>query len=575
MTGVPEKDHGEASRGGLQAAAAFVRDRLRRPFSFYLISLLLVAIIPSFIFSFVILKRSVDAQEQVVTSLLKASTGSVTRIVEREVEGMLTTLKVLSTSNAIELRDMRAFYNRASVALADTDSNLIVIDRSQNQRLNTRLPFGAPLGRASDPESIELAFKNKGPLVSGVFFDNTDGRWAFNVYLPVRLPTGESYLLALTQNADGMAKAVNRDTLSPGWNAALVDGSGKVIVSSDAAVKPGAAFFLDKLPAISIGVANISENGADYRVATEFSVVTGWRIVAWAPRAVVDAPILWSFLWLSLGGIIFASLAVAGSLTIARLLSQGVKLLAMDARRLGAGEPIKPRRYMITEVEDVSSAFARAAAARTKAEGEIHFLMREVAHRSKNQLTVIQSMLNQSASSTGSASEFAEAFRKRIAGLARSTDLMVANAALGVDFRELAQGQLQPFAPDDPQRVVLSGPAVRLETQVAQMLGMALHELATNATKHGALANATGVIRLDWSVYDGMIAIRWREEGADIAAPPEQASGRTGFGTVVLERMLGMALGAELERTMHPDGIEWTIRIPRGGRGDAPAETGS
>ncbi|NRP72100.1 Blue-light-activated histidine kinase [Ensifer psoraleae] len=579
MTEVSGKDQGEASRGGLQAAAAFVRDRLRRPFSFYLISLLLIAIVPSFIFAFVILKRSVDAQEQVVTSLLKASTGSVTRIVEREIEGMLTTLKVLSASSAIELRDMRVFYDQASVALADSDSDLVVIDRNHHQRLNTRLPFGAPLGRASDPESIELAFKNKGPLVSGVFFDNTDGRWVFNVYLPVSLPTGESYLLGLTQNAAGMAKAVNRNTLSPGWNAALVDGEGKVIVSSDAAVKSGEVFFLDKLPAISIGVANISENGTDYRVATEFSVVTGWRIAAWAPRAVVDAPILWSFLWLSLGGIIFASIAVAGSLTVARLLSQGVKLLAMDARRLGAGEPIKPRRYLITEVEDVSSALARAAAARSKAEGEIRFLMREVAHRSKNQLTVIQSMLNQSASSTENASEFAEAFRKRIAGLARSTDLMVANAALGVDLRELAQNQLQPFAPDDPQRIVLSGPALRLETQVAQMLGMALHELATNATKHGALANATGVIRLDWSVSDGMIAIRWREEGADIAAPPKRAPGqapaRTGFGTVVLERMLGMALGAELERTMHPDGIEWTIRIPRGGRDDGAAETGN
>ena len=82
MLKAPEKSDGEVSSGGLQAVAAFVRTYLRRPFSFYLLSLLLIAIVPSFIFSFVIVKRSVDAQEQVVTSLLRASTGSVTRIVE-------------------------------------------------------------------------------------------------------------------------------------------------------------------------------------------------------------------------------------------------------------------------------------------------------------------------------------------------------------------------------------------------------------------------------------------------------------------------------------------------------------
>ncbi|MGF6254247.1 sensor histidine kinase [Ensifer sp. LBL] len=570
MTGVTEEGKRRASNG-LAAMVDRARHGLTRPFSFYLTSLLLVAIVPAFIFSLVVLKRSVDAQEQVITSLLQASTGSVTRIVERDIEGMLTTLKVLSTSRAIEDPNLQAFYERASTALAQTDSYLIVIDRKHEQRLNTRVPFGTQLGKGSDPDSIERAFTNNGaPLVSNVFFGKTAGKWVFNVYLPAKLSTGEEYLLALTQNAENMAKAVNRDTLSPGWNAALVDGAGKVIISSDAAVKAGKPFFLDKVPAISIGVRNIKENGTEYRVATEFSVITGWRIIAWAPRSIVDAPAVWSFLWLSLGGIIFAGIAIAGSLAIARLLSQGVKLVAQDARRLGAGERIEPRPHMIAEVEQVSAALARAAAARTKAESEIRFLMREVAHRSKNQLTVIQSMLNQSVYSAESAADFADSFRKRIAGLARSTDLMIANAAQGVDFRELAQNQLQPFTPDDPRRVILSGPPLRLETQIAQTLGMALHELATNATKYGALANTTGVVKLSWSLEDEGIAIRWREEGADLAGKPSDPI-RKGFGTLVLERMLGMALNAVLERTMHADGIEWRITVPRqAGEDDAP-----
>ncbi len=100
-------------------------------------------------------------------------------------------------------------------------------------------------------------------------------------------------------------------------------------------------------------------------------------------------------------------------------------------------------------------------------------------------------MLAQSANSAEEPSDFVEAFRKRLAGLARSTDLMVANAASGVDFRELVRTSFSRSCRPRSDRVVLSGPALRLDAQMAQTLGMALHELATNAIKHGALANQT------------------------------------------------------------------------------------
>ncbi len=543
--------------------ADFLRITSRRRFSFYLAVLLLVAIVPSFIFSIVILKRSSDEQEQVVASLLKASTGSATRIIEREVEGMLTTLRVLSTTQSSERHDLRNLYDRASSALAGTDSNLLVIDRSHNQLFNTRVPFDTPLQKSADPKSVDEAFAKQGPLISNVFFGNTAKKWVYNVYLPVKTPNGNTdYLLTLTQDAESMAKAVNRDTLSPGWNAALIDGAGNVIVSSDTKVAAGQPFFMDIVPALQVGVGQATHDGVAYRTVTEFSLVTGWRVVAWAKMSDVDAPALWSYLWLSLGGVIFAGVALAGSAAIARILSQGVKQLARDAHLLGAGRSIPVRRHMISELEVVSSALAEAAQARAKAESEIRFLMREVAHRSKNQLTVIQSMLNQSLNAAENPADFADAFRKRITGLARSTDLMIANAAQGVDLRELAQNQLQPFIPDDPSRVRLYGPAVRLDTQVSQTLGMALHELATNATKYGALANGKGVVALDWSLTSTHLLIDWKESGADIS-PETLSSVRKGFGTMVLERMLGMALDAKLERDMRKDGIEWRVTIPR------------
>ncbi|WP_075290763.1 sensor histidine kinase [Pararhizobium arenae] len=542
--------------------AADLRHRLRRPLSFYLTALVIIAIVPSFVFSLVILKRITDEQDRVMTALLKGSTGAVTRVVEREIEGMLTALKALSPGNQIDPADLAALHARAVAALADTGNNLLLIDRTGQQLLNTRVAFGSPLGPASDPKSISQAFQSGEPLVSDVFFGRTAQRWVYNVYLPVRTPSGQpDYLLTLTGNADGMRKAVNRDVLSPGWNAALLDRTGKLIASSDPSLAVGKPFFMDLAPALNVGIHEASHDGVAYRTVTEFSMSTGWRIVAWAKSSAVDAPVFWSFLWLSAGAVLFAGFAVAGSTLIARVLAQGVKMVERDARLLGEGQPIAPREHMITEVETVSQAIADAAQARAKAENEIRFLMREVAHRSKNQLTVIQSMLNQSVTSPESRQDFADTFRKRIAGLARSTDLMIANASQGVDFGELARNQLQPFIPDDPARVRIFGPSVRLDAQVSQTLGMALHELATNATKYGALANGDGTIDLAWTSGDEDVVIVWRERGADLSDIP--SSPRKGFGTMVLERMLAMALGATLKRSMHDDGIEWHITIPR------------
>ncbi|WEZ84943.1 HWE histidine kinase domain-containing protein [Rhizobium sp. 32-5/1] len=392
-----------------------------------------------------------------------------------------------------------------------------MIDRSHNQLFNTRVPFGTTLRKSADPQSVDAAFLSGKPLISDVFFGNTAQKWVYNVYLPVKTPAGNTdYLLTLTQDAESMAKAVNRETLTPGWEAALIDRAGNVIVSSAAGVPVGKPFFMEIVPALQVGVGEASHDGTAYRTVTEFSLVTGWRIVAWAKASEVDGPALRSYLWLSLGGVIFAGLALAGSAAIARILSRGVKQLARDAHLLGIGRPVPARRHMISELEVVSTALSQAAQSRTKADSEIRFLMREVAHRSKNQLTVIQSMLNQSLNTAENPADFADAFRKRITGLARSTDLMIANAAQGVDLRELAQNQLQPFIPNDPARVRLYGPAVRLDTQVSQTLGMALHELATNATKYGALANSKGVVALDWSLTSTHLRIVWRESGADI-----------------------------------------------------------
>ena len=534
---------------------------MHRPVAFYLVCLILVVVIPAFLFSIVVLKRTNEAQERIFESLLRTSTGAVNRAVEREISGMFSTLNFLSTSESLQTGDYAALHGQATKALEGTDIYFLVVDEAMRQRVNTRVAYGTPLGAVSEPVSARLALARDERMVSNLFFGRTAQQWVFNVYQPMRLANGEHVLLTLTKNAEALRRAVNPDILSPGWNAAVLDAEGTVIVSTEEGQRTGKPFFLRVVPSLRIGVSSMRSDGINYQVVTEFSSLAGWRMIAWAKASDVQAPAVSSFLWLTIGGAVFATLAAVGAFGIARVLSRDVRLLAYDARRLGQGERIAPRRYAISELETVSRALAEAADARVKSENEVRFLMREVAHRSKNQLTVIQAMLNQSAASAENATDFAETFRRRVAGLARSTDLMIANATQGVNLMELAKNQLKPFTPADAERVRITGPAVLLDPQASQTLGMALHELSTNATKYGSLANETGIVSLSWTVAGEDLNLVWRESRAVIDKEAIAAS-RKGFGSVVLERMLGMALDAKLDFLVHDDGIEWRVTIP-------------
>lgn len=441
------------------AGPAESRRRMHHPVAFYLVCLILVVVIPAFLFSIVVLKRTTEAQERIFESLLRTSTSAVNRAVEREITGMFSTLNFLSTSESLPKGDYATLHAQASKTLQGTDIYFLVIDQAMKQRLNTRVPYGMPLNVASEPVSARLALSRGERMVSDLFFGRTAQQWVFNVYMPVRLANGEPVLLTLTKNADALRRAVNPDVLSPGWNAAVLDSAGTVIASTDEKQKTGQPFFLRVVPSLRLGVSTMKGDGVDYQVVTEFSSLAGWRMIAWAKSSDVQAPAVSSFLWLTIGGAVFAALAAISAVGIARVLSRDVRLLAHDARRLGQGERVAPRPYAISELETVSRALAEAADARVKSENEVRFLMREVAHRSKNQLTVIQAMLNQSAASAENASDFAETFRKRVAGLARSTDLMIANATQGVNLMELAKNQLKPFTPADAERVRITGPA--------------------------------------------------------------------------------------------------------------------
>jgi two-component sensor histidine kinase len=547
---MPEAASTTAEKGG--------KPRRSRPIALYLFVLALVALVPAFTFSAILLQRNNEAQERVVEALIVGTSRSIVQAVEREIVANITTLRVLATAPTLLQRDFRSFHARVAAALDYTGASIYLLDSDFMSIMSTRTEYGAPPVPSSDPEAARRAFENNGIVVSDLVVGAVSQRRVINILMPVPLEEGEPMLIGFNRDADQLAPALLANKLPAGWHVALVDRKGDIIAASPGGGRTGDPFLLAGADSLASSSGWSQLGDSEYQAVVQRSPLTGWTLVAWAPRELITQPLAEAFGSLLVGGVLLAALVIIIIYWVSLQIGRSVRDLEADARRLGAGEEVPVRAYPITEIANVAAAIGDASHRRKAAETEVRFLMRELAHRSKNQMTVIAAMAKQTARGASSVPEFVHSFEKRIHGLASSTDLLLAHGVAGVDLRELLSHQIDPFCPVDSDRVVLAGPAVRLNTQAAQILGMAGHELATNAVKYGAFAGEYGRLRVEWRREGGVLALHWRET----AGPLPDRKHRRGFGTTVLENMVGRSLGAEVERQIHADGIEWRFRIP-------------
>ncbi|MGH9806742.1 MAG: sensor histidine kinase, partial [Terriglobia bacterium] len=193
-------------------------------------------------------------------------------------------------------------------------------------------------------------------------------------------------------------------------------------------------------------------------------------------------------------------------------------------------------------------------------EGEAHLrlLMRELTHRSKNLLAVIQAMARQTARHAGSTEGFLNRFSARLQALAASHDLLVRESWHGASLRELIQSQMTAYSDSAEAQVAFDGPAVALKPEAAQNLGLALHELMVNAVKFGALSVPDGRVSITWALRDQTLTLEWREQ----FGPKVKIRRKKGFGSMVIERNLARALDAKVDLDFNPGGLRCHIVIP-------------
>ncbi|MCG7391762.1 PAS domain-containing protein [Microvirga sp. ACRRW] len=219
------------------------------------------------------------------------------------------------------------------------------------------------------------------------------------------------------------------------------------------------------------------------------------------------------------------------------------------------------------------SIYFRDVSHRKNAEEHRELLIHELNHRVKNTLATVQSIAAQTLRNAGVTQEPRMALEARLFALSRAHDVLTRENWEGASLREIVAQSIDPYRGIGENRLNSHGPEVRLSPRMALALSMALQELATNAVKHGALANASGRVDIAWSLDDSVeparLHLRWEEKGGAPVQPPQ----RRGFGTRLIERSLASDLQGNVQIDFAPSGVVCTIDAPME-EGDLPLHGG-
>ena len=197
-----------------------------------------------------------------------------------------------------------------------------------------------------------------------------------------------------------------------------------------------------------------------------------------------------------------------------------------------------------------------------KSEKSQALLVRELHHRVRNTLATVQGVMNSTARTAETIEDYQWAFSGRISSLARTHSLLTEEIQQFVSFPNLLKQEVGIYSEGDASRVILEGPDVELPSQLAVPLGMTIHELTTNAFRHGALSTPGGRVSVTWSILPAkdkrILVCRWTETNGPIVVPPV----RNGFGSMILTRVLAQQIGAKVEASYPPEGFALVAEIP-------------
>jgi PAS domain S-box-containing protein len=673
------------------------------PLRAYLFAFGLILILPSALFAAIGVSwfRSSDRAAQNRTAI--EFTRAAAMDVDDQLAGMITTLRAIATSEALEQGDFTSFYRQAKRALPGSESNIVLRDLDNRQLLNARVPWGMELPVSGDPPPDPRLIAAGEPWVSDLFVGSVAQEPLYSVNLPVTLASGRVVILNMSRPATSLQRLLQEAAFTPLWSAVIADKNNRIIARSvEHARFVGQSMASETLSqsTSSDGVWTTTNMTGDQVLrAYTTSSLSGWTIAVWIPIAIVDGPYLSTLrlLLLAVAGLLALSILLAAA--FGRMMARPIQAVADAATALGRSETTPAlSTYALQEANAVSEALHGAArrlserrasiernerrireahdrmalaldvtglgmwdrdlttgkivwsegmyrifgrtheefggtgdevlsyvhpddrpafrrafednvrsgssgfgqdfrivrpdgeirwvlrraqlirdengaltsmlgvaldlTERRDKEDHITFLMRELAHRSKNLVAVIQAIAHPTARHADDVPDFSDRFSARLVSLARTHDLLTGKDKDGASLKELVQSQIEPFVEAGGKQVTIAGPPVVLDQVATQNIGLALHELATNAAKYGALSVPEGRVRIEWQALrngsERHLRLTWRESNGPAVAPPL----RKGFGHIVVERTVADSLDAKIDLNFAPTGVTWEAEIP-------------
>jgi len=449
---------------------------------------------------------------------------SIRLVLDREMQGITSGLQVLALSPALGRNDFEGFRTEVESFRSQylPSMALSLAEPSGKQILNTGLPPGTALPMRANKEALDRAVSTGRPAFSRVFTGAVTGRMLLAIDVPVLRGDRVVYSLAATVPMENFQTIIQQQQPNDLWTIAIFDQAGvnfarvpnpeKTIGRMASPTLLTALFKSDEAKLITISLENVELITAFTR-----SSLSGWTIAAGIPTTSVTGP-LWR------------TLAITAAI--------GLGLLA-----IGVG-------------------FALQMASRVARAEILHeLLINELNHRVKNTLSTVQALASQTFRQAPNPAEAAAKFEARLTALGRAHNVLSEEKWESADVREIVEGVLESFTIKDSERVHATGPEVRLAPRCALMLSMVLHELATNATKYGALSNSEGRIRIEWEKIDADkpgLRLIWQEAGG----PEVRPSNRRGFGSRLIEQSFAAQLGGHATIEFNPPGVVCVLECP-------------
>ena len=501
------------------------------------------------------------------------STRTLMNTVDTILSKQIAVAQMLATSPALEADDLATFRQEAIRAMSGLSGGWVELaDESGQQLLNLALGATEPLPRRGQAGmKLQRRALDTGQIqVSGIFSGAYLKAPIVTVELAARRKDKPPLEIVIAMRPDIFLTLFEQWNLPEGWLAGLIDADGNFIARSrnheQNVGHPASEDFRAAARSAPQGWNDMmSIEGGSIANAHVTSPISGWVMGLAADKSLFEAPVRTTVLVAGLAGGATLLLSLLLAMWSARRIARPIEQIEQGTHALMLRRTIAFANTGLPEADRTLDALASTARVfeqhdkeRDEREAHVRLIMRELSHRSKNLLAIVLAIARQTARHTTSFSEFESRFNSRIQALADAHDLLVEQQWSGAFVDDLVRAQLTAFG---TERVTCSGERIMLRTEAVQNVALALHELATNALKYGALSVAAGKVDIDWARQPGEsgchdLRITWRESGG----PPVVAPAQKGFGCFVLERVTINALG-EGGLEFNPDGLVWTCII--------------